>query len=214
MNKRQFACVGVEGGLVRGSPELHPRSDKPRHFGVSSRLMMRDPEMLRHQGSARSTRGSEKRLRFRKSRTRNRMTQVEQQSLSFDIFCSRIRIPNFLVKEIPSGNCRGRFVARREPDLHPVRLVDIVGRTGSCHPGGDPSPRANAGCAWFLTFSAMRQCPDLITRTPRCLCRLARPLVKVSCWRYLTISASMLPGLIFDAPTCAAAFSLCASSSA
>ncbi len=72
--------------------------------------------------------GSEKRLRFRKSRTRNRMTQVERRTLSFDI-CSRIRIPKLLMKEIPSGNCRGRFVARREPDLRSVRLVDIVGRT-------------------------------------------------------------------------------------
>jgi hypothetical protein len=54
------------------------------------------------------------------------VTQVEQQTLSFDILRSRIWIPKLLVKEVPSGNRRGRFVARRVPDLRPVRLFDVV----------------------------------------------------------------------------------------
>src|ERR1700732_527555 len=51
--------------------------------------------------------------------------QVEEPILSLDIVRSGIRIPELLVKEISSRDCCGRFVACRQPDLRPVRLVDV-----------------------------------------------------------------------------------------
>ena len=59
--------------------------------------------------------------------------------MSFDILRSRIRIPKLPVEEIPAGNHRGRFVARRQPNLGPVPLVEVVGRAGAPHLGGDRS---------------------------------------------------------------------------
>ena len=49
VSNRQIAPQLVEGKLVVISPKLHRRSDKSRHFGVGSRSMMRDPEVLRYQ---------------------------------------------------------------------------------------------------------------------------------------------------------------------
>src|SRR5262245_64746009 len=49
MNKRQLACVGVEGKLVALSAELHRRSNESRHFRIRSRSMMGDPEVLRYE---------------------------------------------------------------------------------------------------------------------------------------------------------------------
>ena len=47
MNKRQFACVGVEGKLICIGTELYLRSDKSHHFGGAFRSMMSNEEMLR-----------------------------------------------------------------------------------------------------------------------------------------------------------------------
>src|ERR1700676_442714 len=69
----------------------------------------------------------------------NLATQVEQPILSFDIVRSRVRIPKLLVKEVFFGNRCCRFVARRQRDLCPVRLVDVVRRAAAAHLGRDPS---------------------------------------------------------------------------
>jgi hypothetical protein len=59
------------------------------------------------------------------SHARNLATEVKQKILPFGILRSRIRIPKLLVKEVLSGDGRGRFVTRRQPGLGPVRLGDV-----------------------------------------------------------------------------------------
>jgi len=68
----------------------------------------------------------------------NLAAQAEQSVLSFGILRSRVWIPEFMVKEVSPNSC-GQFVALRQPDLRPVRLVDVIGRARAAHLGRDPS---------------------------------------------------------------------------
>ncbi len=66
------------------------------------------------------------------------LADVEQSVLESDVAGLRIRLTRLEVIEIACGRQRGGIVARREPCLGQMRLVDVIGRAGAAHPGRDP----------------------------------------------------------------------------